>query len=202
MLSGIHSLQRSLRHLLTAENSIQHHSPWKTGDLCSQRGCPLFLPTLIPLSPQPIPPVSSSFKLSYISRVDRLFLVPTWAPVKGLKQLGFQPVSGFVTVQILLQQLKEALERNPTWLSIETAKPKKPSSKDKQRGNSAHKMPTAWVHKFAVKLHQASAEPGSADIFQCLTIWLFSTGSQMVFFTAWTSPKSQAFSPKDRIPSG
>lgn len=108
--------------------------------------CPLHLPTLIPLSPELIPPVPSSFKLPYISRADGILLVLTWVPVKGLKE--------------------------------------------------------AWVHKFAVKLHQASGEPVSTDIFQCLTIRLFSRGSQMVLLTARTSPKIQASSPKDRIPSG
>lgn len=202
MLSGIHSLQRSLRHLLIAETSIQHHSPQKIGDLCSQRSCPLFLPTLILLSTQPIPPVSSSFKLSYIPSADELFLVPTWAPVKGLKQLWLSTSVWLCNSPNIAPATERSPWEKPQTLSIETGKPKKASSKDEQRGNSTHKMPTAWVHKSAVKLHQASAEPGSADIFQCLTIWLFSRGSHMVLFTAWTSLKSQAPSPKDRIPSG
>lgn len=48
--------------------------------------CPLHLPTLIPLSPELIPPVPSSFKLPYISRADGILLVLTWVPVKGLKE--------------------------------------------------------------------------------------------------------------------
>lgn len=132
-----------------ADSKKLHSAPQSTRQwrfMLSVGLCPLYLPTLIPLSPELIPPVPSSFKLPYISRADGILLVLTWVPVKGLKE--------------------------------------------------------AWVHKFAVILHQASGEPVSTDIFQCLTIRLFSRGSQMVLLTARTSPKSQASSPKDRIPSG
>lgn len=160
----------------------------------------------IPLSPQLIPPVPSSFKLSYISHFRSRWAISCsyLGTSKRCKRTGERTLAFSQCLALYCQNTPPATKRSP-WEKPHMVKHwdrnDKAAQEQRQRGNSAHKMLTAWVHKFVVKLHQASGEPVSADIFQCLTQRLFFRGSQMVLLTVWTTPESQASSPKDTIAS-
>lgn len=148
---------------------------------------------LILLSPQLIPPVPSSFKLSYISHFQSRWAISCsyLGTSKGCKRTGERTLAFSQCLALYCQNIPLATKRSP-WEKPHMVKHwdrnAQAAQEQRQCGNSAHKMLTAWVHRFVVKLHQASGEPVSADIFQCLTLWLFFRGSQMVHSLLYEQP--------------